>query len=173
MAKTQVKKEEKSAPPSVAGSLQGLREEVDHLFDRFSSGFSWPNFTRGAFDLEPFRHFEGLTRGIAPSVDVTETDKAIRITAELAGMDEKDVEISLSDDGILHIKGEKTEEKEERDGDSYLSERRYGSFSRSFRLPDTLDRNKISADFNKGVLTVTLPKGKKAQKAKKIAIKKK
>ena len=76
-------------------------------------------------------------------------------------------------DGILTIKGEKREEKEERKKDYYLSERRFGSFQRSFQLPDGVDADKIEARFKNGVLTVTLPKSPEAQrKEKKIAIKK-
>lgn len=106
-----------------------------------------------------------------PAVDVTETDKAFEIAAELPGMEEKNIEVSVSD-GVLTIKGEKQEDKEEKKKDYYLSERTYGSFQRSFEVPKGVDLDKIEASFKKGVLTVTLPKTAEAQKAeKKIAVK--
>ncbi len=106
-----------------------------------------------------------------PAVDVTETDKAYEIAAELPGMDEKNIEVKLAD-GTLTIKGEKQEEKEEKKKDYYLQERSFGSFQRTFQVPDGVDTDKIEATFKKGVLTVTLPKTAEAQKAeKKIAVK--
>jgi HSP20 family protein len=104
-------------------------------------------------------------------VDVSEGEKAYEITAELPGLDEKDIEVKLALGGLT-IKGEKREEKEEKKKDYYLHERHFGSFERYFRLPDEVDPDKIEASFKKGVLTVTLPKKPEAQKAeKKIAIK--
>ena len=106
-----------------------------------------------------------------PAVDVTETDKAYEIVAELPGMDEKNVEVKVADD-ILTIKGEKQEEKEERRKDYYLSERSFGSFQRAFQVPAGVDTDKIEANFKNGVLIVTLPKSAEAQKAeKKITVK--
>ena len=102
---------------------------------------------------------------------MSETDKAYEITAELPGIDEKNVEVSLADGGIT-IKGEKKEETEEKKKDYYVSERRYGSFDRYFTLPEGVDANKIEASFKNGVLKVTLPKTAEAQKpAKKIEVK--
>jgi HSP20 family protein len=87
-------------------------------------------------------------------------------------MDEKNIEVNFSD-GTLTIKGEKKDEKEEKNKDYYLSERRYGSFQRSFSVPDGVDAEKIEAAFKNGILTVTLPKTPEAQKKeKKIEIKK-
>lgn len=87
-------------------------------------------------------------------------------------MDEKDIDVSVSGD-LLVIKGEKREEKVEKDKNYYLSERSYGQFQRSFSLPSGIDRDKINAEFSKGVLTVTLPKSAEAQKQqKKIEVKK-
>ncbi|WP_425482712.1 Hsp20/alpha crystallin family protein [Chelativorans xinjiangense] len=108
---------------------------------------------------------------IAPAMDLAEKDNAYEISAELPGLDEKNIEIKLSN-GTLTIKGEKTEEKEEREKEYYLSERRYGSFHRSFRVPEGVDTDKIDARFAKGVLTVTLPKSAEAKKnEKKISVK--
>ena len=106
-----------------------------------------------------------------PAIDVTETDKAYEIAAELPGMDEKNVEVKVADD-ILTIKGEKQEGKEEKTKDYHLSERSFGSFQRAFQVPSGVDTDKIDAKFSKGVLTVTLPKSTEAQKAeKKITVK--
>jgi HSP20 family protein len=104
-------------------------------------------------------------------VDVAETDTAYEITAELPGMDEKNIEVNVANGGIT-IKGEKKEETEEKKKDYYVSERRYGSFERYFTLPEAADADKIAATFKNGVLKVTLPKTAEAQKpAKKIEIK--
>jgi HSP20 family protein len=115
--------------------------------------------------MQPFWGREAGWSG-APVVDVAEREKDYEITAELPGMDEKDIEVSLSDD-VLTIKGEKKEEKEERQKDYHVSERRYGSFQRSLRVPDGVDANKIEAKFKNGVLTLILPKSPEAQKKKK------
>lgn len=100
-------------------------------------------------------------------VEVSETDKDLRIDAELPGIEEKDVEVTLSDD-VLTIKGEKKVEREEAEKDYRLSERRYGSFTRTFRVPESVDAEKITARFEKGVLKIDLPKrpGTKAAKRK-------
>jgi len=96
---------------------------------------------------------------------------AYEIAAELPGMDEKNIEVKFAD-GVLTIKSEKREEKEEKNKDYYLSERSFGSFQRSFQVPSGVDIDKIDASFKNGVLTVTLPKSTEAQKAeKKITVK--
>jgi HSP20 family protein len=94
-----------------------------------------------------------------PSVDVTEDDKAITVTAELPGLTEKDVEVTLQD-GMLTLKGEKREEKT--DAEAHVTERHYGRFQRSFRLPDGVDEAAITANVDKGVLKVVAPKNPKA-----------
>jgi HSP20 family protein len=87
-------------------------------------------------------------------------------------MEEKDIELTVSND-VLTIKGERKEEKEEKNKDYHISERRYGSYQRSFRLPEAVDDSKIEAKFKNGLLTVTLPKTAEAQKkSKKIEVKK-
>ena len=107
-----------------------------------------------------------------PAVDIVEKDKDYEITAELPGMDESNIDVKFAD-GVLTIKGEKKEEREEKKKDYYVSERRYGSFQRSFPVPESVDANKIEAKFVNGVLTIKLPKSAEAQKnEKKIAIKK-
>ena len=135
-----------------------LRREMDSLFD---------NFFRG-FDIEPFESRMGV---FSPKVDVTENDKEIKISAELPGMDEKDIDVSLQND-MLTIKGEKKEEKEEKGKDYYRMERSYGSFSRTIPLSVDVETDKVEAKFKKGVLSITLPKTAKAvAETKKIAVK--
>jgi HSP20 family protein len=169
--KTEEKKEsERSLAPSEWRPFESLRRELDRLKDDFDHGAWRLPFRRTMFDVEPFWRRE-LTWAAAPAVDIVEKDNAYEVTAELPGMDESNVDVKVAN-GMLTIKGEKTEEKEERKKDSYLSERRYGSFQRQFSVPDGVDADKIEATFKKGVLTVTLPKTPEAQKAeKKIAIK--
>ena len=151
--------------------LAHLRQEIDRLFDDFRWG-SWPApLARTLFNIEPFWRGETGWGGV-PAVDVAEKEKEYEVTAELPGMDESNIDVKFAD-GMLTIKGEKKEEKEEKKKDYYLSERRYGSFQRSFQVPEGVDADKIEANFKNGVLTVKLPKTPEALKQeKKIAIKK-
>lgn len=106
-----------------------------------------------------------------PAIDFVERDNAFEVTAELPGLDEKNIEVKLVN-GVLTIKGQKEEDKVEKKEDFHLRERRFGSFTRSLRVPDTVNSDKIEAGFKKGVLTVTLPKTPEAQKpVKKIEVK--
>ena len=156
--------------PQVWQPFEDLRREVDRLFEDFGGGFWRSPFRSSLFNIAPFRRSE-TTFAAIPAVDVSETDKAYEITAELPGMDEKNVEVKLAN-GILTIKGEKQEEKEEKQKDYYMRERSFGSFERNFQVPDGVDVDKIDASFKNGVLSVTLPKSPEAQKAeKKIAVK--
>jgi HSP20 family protein len=147
-----------------------VRREVDRLFDEFDGGFWRSPFRSPFFDLAPFRRAEG-TFTAAPAVDVSETDKAYEITAEMPGMDEKNVEVKVAN-GVLTIKGEKQEDKEEKKKDYYMRERSFGSFERNFQVPEGVETDRIEANFKNGVLSVTLPKSAAAQKAeKKITVK--
>lgn len=161
---------DKSEPASTAQAWQPvetLKKEIDRLFDNFGRDF-WRSPFQSLPDFEPFWSSK-LTSSFA--VDVTEGDKAYEITAELPGMDEKNIDVKVVNGGLT-IKGEKKDEKEEKKKDYYVSERRYGSFERYFRLPEGVDADKIEANFKKGVLIVTLPKKAEAQKpAKKIEVK--
>ena len=166
--------EVKKAPPAqraaVSDPWQSFRSEMDRLFDRFSVGSGFPSLRR-LFDMEPMWRSEASFGVTVPAVDLTEDDKAYKLTAELPGMSEKDIEISVTGD-VLVLKGEKRLEREEKEKNRYFSERSYGSFQRSFMLPDGVDRDKIAAEFSKGVLTLTLPKTADAQKQqKKIEVK--
>ena len=159
-----------SSAPAAAGEswrpFEALRGEIDRLFDDFGDGF-WNR---------PFRSLARLERDLstklaAPAVDVTETDKAYEITAELPGLDEKNIGVKVANGGLT-IKGEKKEESEEKKKDYYVSERRYGSFERYFALPGSVNADKIEATFKNGVLKVVLPKNEEAQKpAKTISVK--
>jgi len=106
-----------------------------------------------------------------PAVDVFENEKGFKLTAELPGLCEKDVEVTLTGDLVM-LKGEKQQEREEKGKNRYLSERSYGSFQRSFYLPDGVARDKVTAEFKDGVLTVMLPKTVEAQaQTKKVEVK--
>ena len=150
--------------------FESLRRQVDRMFEDFGRGFGLGRpFGRSLLDFRPSWPLpEGW--GKAPAVDVCERDKEFEITAELPGMDSSNIDVKLAN-GVLTIKGEKKEEKEEKEKDYFISERRFGSFQRSFELPEGIDEDKVQASFEKGVLTIKLPKGAEAQKPeKKIAI---
>lgn len=162
---------------SVFSPLMELRHRIDDLFDDFTQGWRVPSLRRHPWSMDPFAHFPSLSSlegGLADvKFDVADSDDVIEISAELPGMDEKDVDLSLSD-GVLTIKGEKKTESEEKKKDYYCRERRFGSFVRSFRVPDSVDEAKITASFDKGVLEVALPKKPEAKaKTKKISVSKK
>jgi HSP20 family protein len=165
MAKKEVAtKSEPAKTPSLLGG------DIDRLFDEFARGMMVSPFYRRALDWDPFRRIEKVTGLLMPDVDVTETDTELCITAELPGMEEKDVEIELSG-SQLTVRGEKKEEREETKKDYHVSERRYGSFRRTLQVPDTIDAEKISAEMKNGVLTVVLPKTEEAKsKARKISV---
>jgi HSP20 family protein len=141
-----------------ANQFLALHREVNRLFDHAFR----------AFDLTPFaseRSFGPLAEW--PTIEVSETEKEVKVTAELPGMDEKDVQVELANN-VLSIRGEKKTETE--DKNRLFSERYYGRFER--RIPvDEVEADKVSASFKNGVLTVTLPKPAGSQaKAKRIAI---
>jgi HSP20 family protein len=138
---------------------------MDRLFDDFEGGV-W----RSLSGLEPFWR-PGPSLVAVPAVDVAESDEAFEITAELPGMAEKDVSVTIAN-GAVTILGEKSEEKEEKKKDYYVSERRYGSFERTFQVSAGIETDSAEAVFRNGVLTVTLPKTAEAQKVvKRISVK--
>ena len=121
-------------------------------------------------EFEPLRLLAGGW-GSTPAVNMIEKENAYELTGELPGMDESNIELKVAG-GVLTIKGEKKEEKEEKGADYVLSERRFGSIQRSIPLPEGIDLERIEASFKKGALTVTMPKTPEAQKSeRKIAIK--
>lgn len=145
---------------------------VRHDIDRFFEGMA-PQF-RG-IDFDPFRRLGAafdIGRGdLVPNMEVTEEKKSYQISVELPGVDEKDISLTLQDH-MLTIAGEKKSEREEEKKDYHLSERRYGSFRRSFRVPDDVDEDKIAASFDKGVMAIVLPKVASARpKGRQIPVK--
>jgi HSP20 family protein len=137
--------------------FSNLHREIDRVFE---------DFTRGGH--LPFAAGNGK---LTPRADLSETGKEFEMTVELPGVDEKDIDISLSGD-MLTVKGEKKSEAEKKEKDFHVVERSYGMFERSIRLNCPIDEEKIDAVFDNGVLKVTLPKAPEAQrKSKKIAIK--
>lgn len=171
--KLPVKTEDKKTEATAMQAWQpfdSLRREVNRLFENFDRDLWRSPFSRSVFDIAPHWRRE-LESATSPAVDIVEKDNAYEVTAELPGMDEKNIEVKL-DNGGLTIKGEKQEEKEEKRKGYHLKERRFGSFERYFAIPEGVDTGKIEANFKKGVLTVTLPKKPEAQKpAKKIDVK--
>jgi len=147
-----------------------LRREMDRLFEDFGRGLWQLPTRRSIFDIEPLWQSD-VAWEATPAVDIAESEKAFELTAELPGMDEKNIEVKVTN-GNLIIKGEKQEEKEEKKKDYYMRERNFGSFERRFSVPEGVDADKIEASFKKGVLTLTLPKKAEAQKpTKKIEVK--
>jgi HSP20 family protein len=134
--------------------LTSFRREMDRLWDRFFS-------ERPALDM--------LEKGWEPTMDITETKSDLIVKAELPGIDPKEIDISLTGD-TLTIKGEKQQEKEEKEENYYRIERSYGIFSRTIKLPVTVQNDKIKASYQHGVLKITLPKSEEA-KQKQIKIK--
>lgn len=119
-----------------------FRKEMDRLFDRF-----WEvNDTPGAWD---------------PRLDVSETKEHITVKAEVPGIEPKDMQISL-ENGVLILRGEKKQEAEKKDERFYRSERVYGTFARSLRLPVPVDGTRVNATFKNGLLTIVLPKAVEA-----------
>ena len=132
-----------------------LIPEMD-LFDRFFNDLSLPSFF-------------GEERVLVPAFDISEAEKEYVITGEVPGMDVEDLDVTLLD-GILTVKGEKKQEKEEKDENYRRLERRYGSFERSFRIPEKIKADELEATYKDGILRLTLPKAEVA-KVKKIAVK--
>jgi HSP20 family protein len=143
---------------TVEHPVVSFQRALNSLFDDFFKGF----------ESTPFDEIPG---SFNPSVDMTEDEKEIRVTAELPGLEEKDIEVNFSKD-ILMIKGEKKQEKEDKGKESYYSEISYGSFTRAIQVPSGVDESKIDATFKKGVLNITMPKlSKPLEQQKKIQIK--
>lgn len=140
-----------------ADPLTAMRAEMDRVFDSFLG--------RG------IGRFPILSRAderdaILPSIDLRETGTEFVVEAELPGIEEKDISVTLNN-GLLTLKGEKKSEREEKEDDYHLTERSFGSFQRSFQIGDAVDADKVKAAFDKGVLKVTLPKRQEAVKAEK------
>jgi len=136
-----------------------LHREMNRLFD---------DVLRGSFGV-PVQSGEQGGGMMMPHMDVSETENEVRICAELPGVSEKDVDVSLSDD-VLTIRGEKKFERKDETENYHFVERSYGTFQRSLRLPYAVDPNQVQASFENGVLTVTLPKGKEQERSRRIQV---
>jgi HSP20 family protein len=161
MAKTEIAKSPETGASRPRDIFSAMRDEMDKVFQHFERGFSrWPTL------------FEQGSPMLVPELDVRENTTSITVEAELPGVAEKDISVTLAN-GVLTIKGEKKQEMEEKSENYHLSERSYGSFARSLRLPETIDESKLEAKFDKGVLKITAAKRPEAVKAeRKIEIKK-
>jgi HSP20 family protein len=138
-----------------------LHKDMDRLFDEMMNRPTRPFFAPDVWGREM----------VMPDIDEIEDEKAFLVTVELPGMDEKDVDVTLSG-RLLTIRGEKKEEMEEEEKDFYRRERRFGEFRRTLELPGEVDEKAIEASFKKGVLTIKLPKTEEAkEKVRHIAVK--
>jgi HSP20 family protein len=127
--------------------------EMEDFFDRYSKALSWSRL--GGSEI--------MTGGDwAPRVDIAETEKEFIIKAEVPEVKKEEVKISV-DNGILSIRGERKQEKEEKGKKFHRVERYYGSFTRSFTLPDNVDETKIEASFKDGMLNIQIPKSEKSK----------
>jgi HSP20 family protein len=150
------------SPRGANDRFTALHTQMNRLFDQFLEGF----------DMEPFGRGGHSEWGGAPvpKVDVAETEDSVHVTAELPGMKEDNIDVTLSD-GNLVIRGEKKAEKEDKQKNYYRVERSYGSFQRSIPLPAEVDDQKVDASFKDGVLNIVLPKVTPSKTSKKIAVK--
>jgi len=141
--------------------VDAFQGEMNRLFEDFFKGFG----------VRPAAEDMGSLVGFSPQVNMTEDEKSIQVSAELPGLDEKDIEISLTKDSLT-IKGEKKEEAEHKDRETYFMERSFGSFTPFWNPAGLATLEKSEASFKKGVLTISLPKlEKETQTHKKIRIK--
>ncbi len=144
-------------------TVTSLQTEINRLFE---------DFWRDPFSMRKFGMWTMAGETFSPQVDLRETEKAYVLCAELPGLSENDIEISLENQ-VLRLKGEKRAEREEKEGNYYVTERSFGSFYREFALPNDVDEDNIEASFKNGVLNINLPKHPEAvQRRKRIAIKK-
>lgn len=158
------KSENRVPTTTYADPFQAFRAEMDKLAETF--------FGRRTMPTMPSMPAWGMmTDGLVmPSIDLKEDDGSVVLTAELPGMSEKDLDVEVKN-GVLTLKGEKQHAYDDKKDDVQIMERRYGRVQRSLRLPESVDPNKISAKFDNGVLTITMPKKPEAApEAKKISI---
>ena len=152
----------KEFPITHEDPFHSLWHEMDRIFDRFDRLFYG---VEHELDLRPFRGVYG--GAFTPLIDVVERDKEYIVTAELPGLEEKDIELKLTEDSLT-IKGEKKKEEEE----YYYMERYYGKFTRTIPFPYKIETDKVEAKFHNGILTIIIPKKLEAIKeTKKIPIK--
>jgi HSP20 family protein len=172
MPETEIARSGETAVSRPRDIFAAMRDDMDRVFERFEH--DWPRWPR----LYEWPRWPSVFRrtvaaeAMVPDLDVHENAKSIMIEAELPGVDEKDVSVTLAD-GLLTIKGEKKQVREEKGETHYLCERSFGAFERCLRLPDTIDESKLEARFDNGVLKIAAAKKPEAIKAKrKIEIQK-
>ncbi len=152
------------SPYSGNDVFSSLHREMNRIFDDAFRGFGVPSQYR-----------LGQSQGrspmnmLQPDIDVSETEKEIKICADLPGVSEKDVDVML-DDNVLTIKAERKQERNEQKEDYHIVERNYGTFQRSLQLPSTVDPEQVQAKFEHGVLTVVLPKTEQGQRQRRIEV---
>jgi len=147
-------------PSDADNPFYALQREMNRLFSDFSHNFG--------FDI--LSEQEGFAGQFQPTVDVSETDKEIRVTAEIPGLEEKDFDLTLSGNNLI-IKGEKKVERETKDEQVFRRESSYGMFRRSIPLPTEVDEEKVAATYKNGILKITLAKSASAKKSgKKITV---
>lgn len=146
--------------PGGSDSFQSIQREMNRLFDDVFRGFGMPLS----------RRLQGEGAGVLqPDVDVSETDKEIRVCADLPGVSDSDVHVELNED-VLNIRADRRQERKEDREDFHVTERSYGTFQRSLRLPSSIDADKVEASFENGVLTVIIPKTEESQRSRRIAV---
>jgi len=143
-----------------ANPFQLLQREMNRLFNDVWSG---------DFGLPISDGTNSDTAFLMPRMELREGDKEVRLIAELPGVTEKDIDVSLDDD-VLTIRGEKRTERKEEHEHTHFTERTFGTFQRSMRLPYRVEPNQVKASFENGILTVTVPKNKTQEKARKIPV---
>jgi HSP20 family protein len=143
-----------------ANPFQLLQREMNRLFNDAWSGDYGLSISEGT---------NGDTAFLMPRMELREGDKEVRLIAELPGVTEKDIDVSLDDD-VLTIRGEKRAERREERENTHFTERAFGTFQRSMRLPYRVEPNQVKASFANGILTVTVPKNKTQEKARKIPV---
>jgi HSP20 family protein len=156
-------------PESLFSRLAQMRSDMDSMFELMTRGLGFPQFRLPQIEMPKFA--ESTIADVR--FEVSESDKAFEVVAELPGLEEKDVEVTLAN-SLLTVRGEKQDTREQTEKDFVVSERRYGSFERSFRVPEGIDEDKVASRFENGVLTLTLPKleAVQARTPRKIEIKK-
>lgn len=158
---------EKYAYPTLLRDMNDWMSKWDQWFDRQINsvwGFSPSRLVERTSNQAP------LLGSFTPAINVSETENELLITAELPGMEQKDIELTV-ENGTLRIKGEKRQETEDKIHNYYRVERSYGTFQRNISLPTYVDEEKIDASFKNGVLTLTLPKRPELQpQSRKIEI---
>ncbi len=162
--------EDRKAPQLLTGTnplADNFRREMESIMSRFFGGAQPFSPLETAAQRTGFPSLD-MTGAVSPAIDVTETDTAIELTAELPGLSEDDVEIELKD-GRLTLRGQKNVTRDG-NGDLRISERSFGSFARTMTLPDSVDIEKITAEFDKGVLNINMPKTEPKEPSRKIRV---